>query len=728
MLLSAILIFLIPLTLFSVLALFHKRIPRHGDWLATGGMGVALLLSLVIMVRGLAAEDHGLFVHWTFNWLPVSSTKAITGGILIDGLTAIMLVVVTLVSFLVHLFSSKYMEGDVRYGRYYASLLLFTTSMLGLVLADNLLYLFVFWELVGLSSYVLIGHWYEKKSASNAAIKAFITTRVGDIGMLLGMLICYWKVGSLQYVDVFAAVGELNLFAVGTESFLGVDWQTLAGIGLFLGAMGKSAQFPFHVWLPDAMEGPTPVSALIHAATMVAAGVYLVGRLFPIFTPEAFIFIAYTGAVTALFAASIATVQDDIKKVLAYSTLSQLGYMVLALGVGGFFSGLFHLTTHAFFKAGLFLGSGSVIYAMHHEQRMSKYGGLWKKMPITGWTYLICVLAIAGFPGLAGFFSKDAILADTLAFAMLNPGHGFLVFSGFFTALLTAFYMFRQFYLTFTGKPRDEEKYSHAHESPRPMTIPLIVLAFLAVTAGWFNDTFKGLLPHSDRGAIISQYVGYQAGHGMEISPIAAMTSAAAHTSGMEHGAGAAESAHAETGHAEAHGEGHGDGHHDVHHRAHNIAMTLSITLALLGIAWATGFYYEGQSGKPMFSPAKGAAALGPFHGVLWNKYYFDEIYDVIFVRATHVLSRVMALFDKWVIDGIVNATGFVGKWGARFTGLGLDNWGVDGIVNGVALAAGALGDRLSYAMTGKVRQYLLFIAIGVIALSATLMVAAYIP
>jgi NADH-quinone oxidoreductase subunit L len=442
-----------------------------------------LLISLGILLRGLGAESHGLFAHWTFNWLPVSSSQAIMGGILVDGLTAIMLVVVTLVSFLVHLFSSKYMEGDVRYGRYYASLLLFTTSMLGLVLADNLLFLFVFWELVGLSSYVLIGHWYEKKSASDAAIKAFITTRVGDVGMLLGLLICYWKVGSLQYVDVFAAVGDLNLFAVGTEEFLGLDWQTLAGLGLFLGAMGKSAQFPFHVWLPDAMEGPTPVSALIHAATMVAAGVYLVGRLFPIFTPEAFIVIAYIGAITALFAASIATVQDDIKKVLAYSTLSQLGYMVLALGVGGYFSGLFHLTTHAFFKAGLFLGSGSVIYAMHHEQRMSRYGGLWKKMPITGTTYLICVLAIAGVPGFAGFFSKDAILADALAFSMLNPGHGFLPFAGFLTALLTAFYMFRQFYLTFTGKPRDEHAYEHAHESPRAMTIPLMVLAFLALTA-----------------------------------------------------------------------------------------------------------------------------------------------------------------------------------------------------------------------------------------------------
>ncbi|HEX2979094.1 MAG TPA: proton-conducting transporter membrane subunit, partial [Anaerolineaceae bacterium] len=295
----ALLILLIPLGTFLVMALFHNRIPRHGDWLATGALGACLALSCGVAVQALKSSSV-LLVNWNFDWLPMTMGPALQGGLMVDRLTAVMLVVVTLVSFLVHLFSTKYMEGDIRFGRYYCCLLLFTTSMLGLVLANNMLFLFVAWELVGLSSYLLIGHWYEKKSASDAAIKAFITTRVGDVGMFIGLMICYWKVGSLQYADIFAAVAN------GT---LSGNWQTIAGLGIFLGAMGKSAQFPLHVWLPDAMEGPTPVSALIHAATMVAAGVYLVGRVLPIFDERTLLFIAYTGGITAIFAATIALVQ-----------------------------------------------------------------------------------------------------------------------------------------------------------------------------------------------------------------------------------------------------------------------------------------------------------------------------------------------------------------------------------------------------------------------------------
>jgi len=695
-------IFFLPLTLFAVLALFHNKLPRHGDLVATGGIGVAFLASLLILGSALGSPDNSFFHHWTFNWIPVSGVKALTGGILIDGFTAIMLVVVTLVSFLVHLFSTKYLENDVRYGRYFTCLLLFTTSMLGLVLADNLLFLFVFWELVGLSSYTLIGHWFEKKSASDAAIKAFITTRIGDVGMLLGLLIVYWKVGSLQYVDIFAAVGELNLFGVGVDKgFLGFDWQTLAGLGLFLGAMGKSAQFPFHVWLPDAMEGPTPVSALIHAATMVVAGVYLVGRLFPMFTPDTFIFIAYIGGITALFAASIATVQDDIKKVLAYSTLSQLGYMILALGVGGYVSGIYHLATHAFFKAGLFLGSGSIIYAMHHEQRMSKYGGLWHKMPVTAWTYLICVLAISGVPFFAGFYSKDAILADTLYFVLQNPQHAFLAFSGFFTALLTAFYMFRQFFLTFTGKPRDQEKYDHAHESPRQMTVPLVILAALAILAGGFGfvkPVVGNILPPRDAAEVVFQYSEYHADAGSVLGPVASFAVASEALRVHEH---------------------HVD--HDVEHKAHTDAMTWSIVLAALGILWAGAFYWEGRSGKPFANKELAVRAIRPLHTLLWNKYYFDELYHYTLIAVTFFFTRLMAAFDRWVLDMIVNGVGWAGLLASRVTGVLLDNWGVDGVVNGVARGTGVLGNVISYSVSGKLRHYLLYIAIGVISLSILL-------
>jgi len=696
----ALMIFLLPVAAFAILALAHRRLPRHGDFLATGSMGLALLASIVVFARALAAEEP-ILVHWTFDWVPTSAARALQGGVLVDGVTAFMLVVVTSVSFLVYLFSVGYMKDDVRYGRYYASLTLFSASMLGLVLADNLLYLFVFWELVGLSSYILIGHWFERKSAADAAVKAFITTRIGDVGMLIGMLICYWKVGSLAYVDLFAAVSGENLFNAGSD----VDWQTWAGVGLFFGAMGKSAQFPFHVWLPDAMEGPTPVSALIHAATMVAAGVYLVGRLFPFFTPEAFLFIAYIGAITALFAATIATVQDDIKKVLAYSTLSQLGYMMLALGVGGYVAGLFHLTTHAFFKAGLFLGSGSVIHAMHHEQSMSKYGGLGKKLPLTAATYLVCVLAIIGCPPFSGFFSKDEILAAALAFAQERGEHWFLAFSGFVTAFLTAFYMFRQFFLTFTGRPRDAHAYEHAHESPWTMTVPLVTLAILALLAGgkpgWW---FEKLIPPHETARTVRAYAAYHETAGGPLAPV--VVQAAERLAPTEEHAPAA----GDEAHAGAHG-------------AHGLAMTLALSLAFLGVLVAAAAYWQRRDGATYLNPALIARRLRPLHTLLWNKYYFDELYGLIFVGMTLGVMRLMAAFDRIVIDGIVNFAGLFGKISAFVSGI-LDNWIVDGAVNGLAGLTSLSGGGLAQTATGRVRHYLLFVALGVIALSVLLFVA----
>jgi NADH-quinone oxidoreductase subunit L len=390
--LLALIILAIPLLSAVVIACFKKQLGTKADFVGIGAMGVALALAVVL------ALGHETYGHqkYPFEWFSLAG-HAWNIGVALDGLTLAMLVVVTLVSFLVHLFSKGYMHGDERYEDFYRWLGFFTFSMIGLVISDNLITLFVMWELMGLSSYKLIGHYFQKRSAYLACKKAFMTTRVGDVGMFLAMLALYLHTGSLRFEDIFAKIGDG--FAIHSGSSL----ATWIALGLFMGAAGKSAQFPLHVWLPDAMEGPTPVSALIHAATMVAAGVYLIGRMYTliVLSPVALVIIAIVGCFTAIYAASIAFTATDIKKVLAYSTISQLGFMFTSLGVGSNFAwqaGLFHLVTHAFFKACLFLGSGSVIHACHHEQDMTRMGGLWKKLPITGATYLIACLSIAGFP------------------------------------------------------------------------------------------------------------------------------------------------------------------------------------------------------------------------------------------------------------------------------------------------------------------------------------------
>jgi len=402
-----------------------------------------------------------------------------------------MFAMITLVATLIHVFSIAYMADDKRFPRFFTYLSLFCFSMLGLVLGGTLLQLFIFWELVGLCSYLLIGFWYEKKTASNAAIKAFVTNRVGDFGFLIGLGILFYHLGNVTLPDIWHLLDIGKMTANGIELpnhiWFGPTLLTVMGIGLFFGAVGKSAQFPLHVWLPDAMEGPTPVSALIHAATMVAAGVYLVGRIFPILTPDARLFIAIIGLVTLTMAALIAIAQSDIKKVLAYSTLSQLGYMILAMGVGSWIGGLFHLITHAFFKALLFLGSGSVIHAAHHEQEMHQYGGLMRKIPVTAITFAIAVLAIAGTPGLSAYYSKDMILAHAGGYAGLGAAYSKYYWLFFVIpsciAVVTAFYMTRCWMLTFWGKPRNQHLYDHAHEAPL-LYIPLILLAIPSVIGG----------------------------------------------------------------------------------------------------------------------------------------------------------------------------------------------------------------------------------------------------
>ncbi len=437
-------------------------------------LGMAIAIAYSVIRAGAEIVEHPAIV--TVNWLNIGGLT-IDFGTIIDPLSAMMLFVVTLVASMVQIYSLGYMHGDKGWSRYYAYQSLFASAMLGMVLATNLLQLFIFWELVGLCSYLLIGFWYFKVSAREAAKKAFMTTRVGDFGLLLGMLFLYSKFGTLDFVALSAAMSTSlqDIAVVGTAGYI-----TVMAFLVFMGPVGKSGQFPLHVWLPDAMEGPTPVSALIHAATMVVAGVYLVARMYFLFdfaSPEALQFIAGLGAFTAIFAASIAVVQNDIKRILAYSTLSQLGYMMFALGVGSFSGSMFHLMTHAFFKALMFLGAGSVILALHHKQNIWDMGGLWKKMPITGWTFFIGILAISGMPPFAGFFSKDEILANAL-----QNGHPIIYAVGLFTAFLTAFYMCRLFFVVFMGPEKPE---NHPHESPWSMTIPLIILAFFSVVGGW---------------------------------------------------------------------------------------------------------------------------------------------------------------------------------------------------------------------------------------------------
>lgn len=451
-------------------------IKKHAGWRLVSSISIgAIALSFVLSVATLIASTQGQSANISFVWVTIGSLQ-IHMGFMVDPLTAIMLVVITFVSMLVQIYSLGYMHGDPRLNWFYAVLSLFTTSMLGLVLANNYLGTYMFWELVGLCSYLLIGFWYEKKAASGAAKKAFIVTRAGDVGFFIGIALLFWSTKTFDYNQIF--------HAVETHS-LGVPILTAIGILLFMGAAGKSAQFPFHVWLPDAMEGPTPVSALIHAATMVAAGVFLVARSYPIYeaAPIAMQTVAVTGSITALMAALIAVGQNDIKKILAYSTISQLGYMMMAMGVGSMVSGMFHLMTHAFFKALLFLGAGSVIHATH-SQDITEMGGLFKDMKITATTFIIGTLALTGIPPFAGFWSKDEIVA-----AAFESGNYWVYGIGTFAALLTSFYMFRLVFLTFFGKPRKE---LHAHESPTNMTIPLILLAFLAVVAGLANSPFTG--------------------------------------------------------------------------------------------------------------------------------------------------------------------------------------------------------------------------------------------
>ncbi len=471
-----------------------------------GGVGLSFFLSIYVFYKVILLGE-GTFNQTLYTWLEVGAIK-FEIGFMVDSLTAMMMLVVTFVSWMVHIYTVGYMRDDPGYNRFFSYISLFTFAMLMLVMSNNFMQLFFGWEAVGLVSYLLIGFWFTRESAIYANLKAFLVNRVGDFGFILGIAAVLMTFNSLNYVEVFNQADQHKDAVM--QIIPGLDWSvmTVICILLFIGAMGKSAQFPLHVWLPDSMEGPTPISALIHAATMVTAGIFMVARMSPLFelSTTALSFVMVIGAITALFMGLLGLVQNDIKRVVAYSTLSQLGYMTVALGASAYAAGVFHLMTHAFFKALLFLGAGSVIIAMHHEQDMRKMGGLKKYLPITYWTALIGSLALIGFPGFSGFFSKDAIIEAThQAYEAERAGAGFAYYSVLLGVFITALYSFRMFFLTFHGKERmDEHTRSHLHESPKVVTIPLILLAIPSVIIGMltiepmlFGEYFKGVIAHN---------------------------------------------------------------------------------------------------------------------------------------------------------------------------------------------------------------------------------------
>jgi NADH-quinone oxidoreductase subunit L len=612
---------------------------------------------------GLPPESRTL-LDSLFPWIHVGNLN-VDVAFQLDPLSAVMILIVTGVGGLIHLYSVGYMHEEPAYWRYFAYLNLFTFAMLTLVLADNALLLFVGWEGVGLCSYALIGFWYSDWNNASAGSKAFYVNRIGDFGFMVGTFLLFWSLAGAGHPTlVFREIAEHAHLLEG-HTFWGVSTVALVTLLMFVGATGKSAQIPLYVWLPDAMAGPTPVSALIHAATMVTAGVYMIARLNVLYTmaPETLAVVMVIGTLTAIFAATIGTAQNDIKKVLAYSTVSQLGFMFIAMGAGAYAAGIFHLMTHAFFKACLFLGSGSVIHAMHHEQDMRKMGGLKRWMPVTYWTFLLSTLAISGIPPLSGFISKDEIL-----WKAFSGGHQVLWAVAVAAAMLTAFYMFRLVFMTFHGECRaDHHTQEHLHESPPSMTVPLVILAGLAIMAGVL--AWPAALGGANRFEHwLAPVMGGHAAHA---------------TSGAEH-------------------------HHDPVEYA---TMAVSVLVALAGILLARAMYVTKSLSPDRVSEMAGGA---PYRVVL-NKYYVDELYDLVFVRGLLLFTRLSARFDHLVIDGLVNASARVTTLVSRLNGL-FDNYVVDGLVNGVASVTAFVGGRVRRLQTGSINAYLYVIVIAVVA------------
>lgn len=692
-----------PLLAFFIITLFTNRRRGLSHGLAIGAVALSWLGAMWVILQalgreGLAESPFGSAV----NWLPVGNT-AIQIGVMVDSLTTITLFFVAWTILLIVIYSVGYHnygqpEGkndrpglppqgalvkvrksgshmvpsvEPMYARFFAFVSLFAFAMYLLVVSDNLITLFVGWEIMGLCSYLLIGFWYAKPSARDAAVKAFLTTRIGDVLMLLGLALLYSQTGSLSYREILSPE-TLSTLAATSTGVLGLSAAGLAGLLLFAGTVGKSAQFPLHVWLPDAMEGPTPVSAMIHAATMVSAGVYLVVRFFPLLSAgwepgepvtTTMAVMGAIGAFTALFAATIAVAQNDIKRVLAYSTISQLGYMVAALGVGAYVAAAFHLATHAFFKALLFLGSGSVIHGMEHgvlhtkehvdPQNMYNMGGLRTRMPLTFWTFLIGGFALSGFPLVtAGFWSKDEILTGAF-----GGGHWVIFGVLALAALLTAFYTMRQITLTFLGQPRTQAA-EHAEETKPTMTVPLVILAFFAVTAGWVGipEAFPGL------GGLVPNWLGEF------LAPMLPF--------------------------------GHGEEVHSF------VPLLTSLVVSLGGLALGWLVYRDVRAGQE--DPL--ARSLNGIFTVLKNKYYIDEIYQAVFLRPAVWVSETFAYrwLDKGVIDGILHAIARF-AWGlGRVLRFAFDLPVVNGAGDALAEGSRGLGGLLSRNQTGLVQQYMI--------------------
>lgn len=672
---KALIVLLIPFFTFWLLILFGRIINRYRGYMATTFMLVNLLLSILIFIDVWPNGETTYQGSW--SWFSVGD-HSFNFGIKVDQLSAMMLLIVTLVSFLVHLFSIEYLRGDRNFEKYFAYLGLFTFSMLGIVLMDSLFTIFIFWELVGLSSYLLIGFWFKKKEAIYASKKAFIVNRIGDAGFIIGLL-CIWKL-----FETFN-IAELHAFTdnpTDTFRYLSMQSETLYGndtviwwlkfgaaAGLLLGAIGKSAQFPLSVWLPNAMEGPTPVSALIHAATMVAAGVYLMARTAFLAPVEVMYIIAIIGTITAFIAAFTALTQNDIKRVLAFSTISQLGYMFIGIGVGATQAALFHLLTHAFFKACLFLSAGAVIHSMHHveihyhnngistkfdHQDMKLMGGLRKRMPVTFITYLVSALALAGLPFFSGFLSKDAIIASSWEWAKVSGGLAYVVpIIALASAFMTALYMGRQIMLIFFGEFRLGQKFNefkdglkYVIETPILMRIPTVVLAILSIG---FVFSLNPLDPHS------SWFM-----------------------ESMQHGT--------------------------THHSDHTMSI-ISATLALIGVVMSVLIYSKSESGLRSFKNTV-FSENSLLHRLSFNNWYLDEFYAATFLRLNAVISRTSSWFDRNVIDSTVNILGR-GQYVLSMIIGWFDKNIVDGAVNLTAHLAGVAGNVVRIAQGGSVQGYI---------------------
>ncbi len=687
---------LMPLAGAITLGLLGKKIQnKFGETFVgllgclTPGLAAVISFFCFFQILGVAPEERSVTVDMG-RWLSIGGLR-VNWALTYDVLSSMMLMIITGIGFLIHVYAMGYMKGDKSFWRFFSYVNLFTASMLMLVLGDNLLVMFLGWEGVGLCSYLLIGFWFTEEANAIAGKKAFITNRIGDLGFLTGIfLLMYFSMGHFRHEGTTFAFGELHerIAWLSTQQVWGWPLLEVVGFCFFIGAMGKSAQIPLYVWLPDAMAGPTPVSALIHAATMVTAGVYMMARMNFLYTlaPHTLSIVSCVAAVTCIFSASIGLAQFDIKKVLAYSTVSQLGYMFLGMGVGAYSAGLFHLLSHAAFKAALFMGSGAVIVALHHKQDMRQMGGLLKKMPMTGAAFIMATLAIMGFPGTSGFFSKDEILWK----AYSQGGVG-LWLLGFLAAGMTSFYMWRLVFMTFFGKTRaDHHTWDHCHEQPKRTWVPIFILAVASLFIGFLN------VPHVLGGH--SQFTVYMSPivKDIEVAPAESVAHQPTKESSSPELVENDEENHEESAVAKSES-------HEKADPMEMILMVASIIWTLLMALLAYVMYLGAPELRESIMTAKPAQWI---FKILNNKYYVDEIYQVIILDRVRDISRLMSAVDTWVVDGIVNGIAHLSKFIALITSA-FDTGVIDGQVNGIASAAQYGGRLMSRIQSGRVQVVL---------------------